>query len=60
MQLLHFFSQAHLKFLRNGNKIKGSEKVQAITYLKWKMKNSIAKSPIVTELGMRELRVPIP
>jgi len=64
MQLLHFVSpffgfRAHLEFLMNRNKIKRSERVEAMAYLKRKMRSNIGRSPIVNELDMRELGVPI-
>jgi len=65
MLLLHLFRpfldfKAHVGFFRNGDKIKRSEKVKAIAYLKRRIRSSIGRSLIVGSLGMRELDVPIP
>jgi len=46
--------------LRNENKVKRSERVEVIAYLKWEMRSSIGRSPIISKLDMRELDVPIP
>jgi len=46
--------------LRNGNKIKRSERIEAIAYLKMRMRSSIGRGPFVGKLGIRELDVPIP
>jgi len=46
--------------LRNGNKVKRSERVKAIACLKSRMRSSIGKGSTVSKLVMRELEVPIP
>jgi len=46
--------------LRNGNKVKRSERIEAIAYLERKIRSSIGRGPIRGKFGMRELNVPIP
>ena len=44
----------------NGNKVKGSERIEAIAYLKWRMSSSLVRVPIASKISIRELDVPIP
>ena len=52
IQLLHLFSaflgfKAHFGFLKNGNKVKRSERIEAIAYLKRRMRNSVRRGPVI-------------
>jgi len=49
--------KAHFEFLRNENKVKRSEKIEAITYLERRMRGSIGRGHIIGKLSMRELNV---
>jgi len=42
------------------NKVKRSERIEAITYLKRTMRSRIRRGPTIGKLGMRELDVLIP
>jgi len=46
--------------LRNGNKVKRSERIEIAAYLKRRMRSSIGRRPIVGKLSMREFDVPLP
>jgi len=46
--------------LTNGNKVKRSERIEAIAYLERRMRSGIGRGPTVGKLGVRELDVLIP
>ena len=65
IQFLYFFSRflnlkAHLRFLRNGNKVKRSKRVKAIECLKWGVRSSIGMSPIVGKLNLNPSNASLP
>jgi len=45
--------------LRNGNRVKRSERIEAIPYVKRRMRSSTGIEPIIGKLRMRELEDPI-